>query len=187
MKRKKIYLAGPDVFLPNAKEVGQMKKDLCEKYGFDGIFPIDVELDFTNLTPIQAGIKISEINETLIKSCDVVIANITPFRSPSADVGTVFEIGFAKALNKMIFAYSNTSIKLLDRTIRFFDIPKNEKNEYRDQYNMVVEQFEMVDNLMIDGGIFDRGGKIITVDVPEEEIYTSLIGFEKCLELLKSK
>ena len=36
MKKIKIYLAGPDVFLPNAKEIGKLKKELCEKYGFEG-------------------------------------------------------------------------------------------------------------------------------------------------------
>jgi nucleoside 2-deoxyribosyltransferase len=35
----RIYLAGPEVFLKNAKEVGEQKKALCRKYGFEGMFP----------------------------------------------------------------------------------------------------------------------------------------------------
>ena len=31
-----IYLAGPDVFLPNAIEVGKKKKAICEEFGFEG-------------------------------------------------------------------------------------------------------------------------------------------------------
>jgi nucleoside 2-deoxyribosyltransferase len=42
---KKIYLAGPDVFLSNAIEIGQKKKDLCKKYGFEGHFPLDNKID----------------------------------------------------------------------------------------------------------------------------------------------
>ena len=29
--KKTIYLAGPDVFLPNAVKIGEKKKELCEK------------------------------------------------------------------------------------------------------------------------------------------------------------
>ena len=36
-----IYLAGPDVFLPNAIEVGKKKKAICEEFGFEGLFPAD--------------------------------------------------------------------------------------------------------------------------------------------------
>ena len=32
----KIYLAGPEVFLPDAVQIGQAKKRLCAAYGFEG-------------------------------------------------------------------------------------------------------------------------------------------------------
>jgi nucleoside 2-deoxyribosyltransferase len=74
----RVYLAGPEVFLVNAKEVGEQKKALCSKYGFEGVFPIDVEVDTKGRTPREIGYLISNINENLIKSCEIVIANITP-------------------------------------------------------------------------------------------------------------
>ncbi len=40
----KIYLAGPDVFLPDAIEIGRAKKELCAKRGFRGLFPFDNEI-----------------------------------------------------------------------------------------------------------------------------------------------
>ena len=40
----RIYLAGPDVFLPDAEKVGDRKKALCERYGFTGVFPTDTDL-----------------------------------------------------------------------------------------------------------------------------------------------
>jgi hypothetical protein len=33
---KRVYLAGPEVFLLNAKEMGEQKKIPCKKYGFEG-------------------------------------------------------------------------------------------------------------------------------------------------------
>ena len=37
----KIYLAGPDVFLADARRVGRRKQELCREYGFEGLFPLD--------------------------------------------------------------------------------------------------------------------------------------------------
>ncbi|MDF1764445.1 MAG: nucleoside 2-deoxyribosyltransferase, partial [Oleibacter sp.] len=34
---QRIYLAGPEVFLPDATLVGEQKKQLCRQYGFEGL------------------------------------------------------------------------------------------------------------------------------------------------------
>ena len=39
---KSVYLAGPDVFLVDAIDVGQRKREMCREFGFDGIFPLDI-------------------------------------------------------------------------------------------------------------------------------------------------
>ncbi len=183
---KKVYLAGPEVFLSNAIEIGKKKKDLCKKYGFEGIFPLDNEINFDLLRPYETGLKISQINEELLKKCDLVIANITPFRGPSADVGTIFEIGFAKGLGLIIFAYTNTKILFTERTVGFVGIRSNtDFTNLRDHNDMKIEQFGMTDNLMIDGGIVNDKGMIFSGDVPEHELYTSLVVFEECLKYMQ--
>ncbi len=101
---KKIYLAGPDVFLSDSIEQGQRKKELCQKYGFEGLYPLDNEIEDTFEHKADMGLHIAQANEKLIQECDAVIANLTPFRGTSADVGTVYEIGLAKGLNKMVLA-----------------------------------------------------------------------------------
>ena len=58
--------------------------------------------------------QISAGNEELIRSCRLLIANLTPFRGPSADVGTAYEIGFARALKLPVYAYSNVAGNLLE-------------------------------------------------------------------------
>ena len=45
VRLKKVYLAGPEVFLPNAIEIATRKKQLCLEYGFEGLFPFDSELE----------------------------------------------------------------------------------------------------------------------------------------------
>jgi nucleoside 2-deoxyribosyltransferase len=42
----RVYLAGPEVFLSNAREIGAFKRAICERHGLVGIFPADEEDDF---------------------------------------------------------------------------------------------------------------------------------------------
>ena len=56
-------------------------------------------------------------NEAHIKSCQGLIANLTPFRGPSADVGTVYEVGFARALGLAIFGYATTTEPFLPQDV----------------------------------------------------------------------
>lgn len=51
--RKSIYLAGFDVFYPDAVERAERMKALCDEAGFIGRFPADISIDPTGLTPEQ--------------------------------------------------------------------------------------------------------------------------------------
>jgi nucleoside 2-deoxyribosyltransferase len=182
---KLVYLAGPEVFLLNAKEVGEQKKQLCRKYGFLGIFPLDNEINTQGKSPNQIGWCISAVNEAWIKTCDVVVANLTPFRGPSADVGTAYEIGYAHALDKKIFAYTNTPTSFTERTKKALNTKVNRSNDgrLRDANDMFIEENELVDNLMLDGCIHASTGELVVVEAPTNETFTFLEGFEKCLKM----
>ena len=43
----KIYLAGPDVFLPDAVEIGRRKAEVCAYHGLTGPYPLDNSIDPT--------------------------------------------------------------------------------------------------------------------------------------------
>ena len=75
-EKEKIYLAGPEVFLSDAHEMGRRKREICNRYGFEGVFPMDKRLDLEGLTPRAAGLRISEANEELMRGCDLAIANV---------------------------------------------------------------------------------------------------------------
>jgi nucleoside 2-deoxyribosyltransferase len=47
----KIYLAGPDVFLPDAIAIGQRKREICQRHGVTGLYPLDNTVDLTAPTP----------------------------------------------------------------------------------------------------------------------------------------
>lgn len=114
----KVYLAGPDVFLPNAMDAGRAKAAICAQLGLTALYPLDADLEIdweTAPKPSQA-LAIFQSNLALIRSADAVLANLTPFRGPSADAGTVWEVGFAHALGLPIYGYSNIAAPFAERT-----------------------------------------------------------------------
>ncbi|MCL5878144.1 MAG: nucleoside 2-deoxyribosyltransferase [Candidatus Bathyarchaeota archaeon] len=179
----RIYLAGPEVFLTNAKEVGERKKALCRKYGFEGFFPLDNEGEAAGKSPRELGLCISRINEDLIRGCDAVIANLTPFRGPSADVGTAYEMGFAHALGKKVLAYTNVAEPFRERTVKALNgqVSREFDGRLRDSLGMFIEENCLIDNLMIDGCINANSGLLVVEEAPLNQKFTFLGGFEKCL------
>lgn len=94
---KKIYLAGPDVFLPNAKEIGARLKNICRLCGFEGLYPLDNEK--TTKEEVVRG------DLELLDAADYVVANCNNFRGKEMDSGTAFEIGYAVSKGKPVFCY----------------------------------------------------------------------------------
>ena len=139
-KPKRVYLAGPDVFKPNAKDIGDVLCRSLNRRGIVGLFPLDKEIDlgpnkYTN------GRSIALANVEMIKSCDAVLANLEPFRGPSADIGTVWECAYAKGLGKIVVGYGMGS------DYRFNVIGKIPHD------GMMVEDFCVWDNIMLVHGI----------------------------------
>lgn len=180
--RPRVYLAGPDVFFPEPILWAQRKKSICDRHGLTGVSPLD---DFPGEPADWASFpfwrKIAIRNEAHIRSCQGLIANLTPFRGPSADVGTVYEVGFARALGLKLFAYATTTELFLARTLAALGDSGQpaEDGSYHDADGLLVEQFGLVDNLMIEGGITSSGGVLITGDADR---WGDLSLFEKCAE-----
>jgi nucleoside 2-deoxyribosyltransferase len=124
---KKVYLAGWDVFRPDAVEEGKYLKNLCKEYGFEGLYPLDNESD--NPEDIYKG------NIELLEQADYVIANVNAFRGSEPDSGTSFEIGYAIAMGKPVVTY-------LEETRPMIEWVKDE-NGYS------IENFGFPVNLMI--------------------------------------
>jgi nucleoside 2-deoxyribosyltransferase len=177
---KRIYLAGPEVFLSNAREIGARKRAICEQHGLLGVFPAGEE-DASNpaLSRPDQGIAISRAMERVMRTCDAMIVNLTPFRGPSADVGSAYEMGFMRALNRPIFAYSNDKRLFLDRVAAFCGgaLRVRPTAEREDLDGMAVEDFALHDNLMLAGGVIGSGGCLFATDAPHADRYTSLVAF----------
>ena len=78
---KRVYLAGPEVFLVNARDIGARKRAICERHGLVGVFPGDEEDACDPTLPLpERGLAISRAIERAMRGCDAMIVNLTPFR-----------------------------------------------------------------------------------------------------------
>ena len=71
--RPRVYLAGPEVFLPQAEDVGRRKIELCAAHGIAGVFPLDQALDLSGLDLVEQARRIARANEDLMRSADALI------------------------------------------------------------------------------------------------------------------
>lgn len=113
--RKRIYLAGFDVFRVDAVEYGRSLRRLCPRFGFEGIFPLDSQAP-VGLSPVEKAGWIYRANLAAIRLADVVMTNVADFRGAGEpDCGTAFETGFAAALGKEVWGYRDHLTPLLHR------------------------------------------------------------------------
>ncbi len=169
-----VYLAGPDVFYPNAIQIGDDNKKFLETLGMIGHFPLDNIIDpeiFKNQK--LAAQTIAANNEKIMNGiCSegrvgVILANMNPWHGPSTDVGTSFEIGFMSALsyskNVIIIGYSDDTRMFEERVVDDHyegEVTTDEKGKVWGSDGKEVEKFGCADNLMLTSAIERTGGKI---------------------------
>lgn len=169
-----IYLAGPEVFLPDPIGAGAAKKALINKlnrqydwpFALVGLYPMDNEIE--NFAPdFATGMKIYHANIELMDKADYITANMVRFRGPSMDVGTAFEMGYMRGLRKPVYAYYDTepfygnkeSAGLYaDRIARFYPISADKEGV--DIHGQAIENFQMEDNLMMIGALESGAGEL---------------------------
>jgi nucleoside 2-deoxyribosyltransferase len=179
----RIYLAGPDVFLPDAIEMGRRKRELCERHGFNGLFPLDNAVD---LTATDASMQIFRANRAMMDEADAIIANLTPFRGPSADAGTVYELGYMAGRGKLCLGYSNDPASYHERVARDLRLNTAEGVLF-DDAGLAVENFGLTDNLMIVHGLDLHGCPVVIPNAAPADAWHDLAAFETCLQLLNAR
>jgi nucleoside 2-deoxyribosyltransferase len=138
----KVYIAGPDVFRPDAIAWAESVRERCAAHGLGALIPLDGNAS----TPL--GIYANNID--MIRAADVVIANLNPFRGVEPDSGTCFEVGFALALGKRVVGYIRSRELLSDRVARLQGRPLEVKEGCElDADGLRVENFGLPLNLML--------------------------------------
>jgi nucleoside 2-deoxyribosyltransferase len=179
----KIYLAGPDVFLPDAVEVGHRKVELCARHGLTGLYPLDNVVD---AAAKDASLRIFSGNEAMMAEADAIIANLTPFRGPGADAGTVYELGYMAGCGKLCLGYSNDPASYVDRVRRFTSVTSGD-GRLIDAVGLTVEDFGLNDNLMMIHALDLHGCALVTPQQKPADIWHDLTAFETCVRLAAEK
>lgn len=136
-----IYLAGPEVFRPDALAEGERLKALCAEAGFAGLYPLDgAPPEGENAVAIRARCIAG------IGRADALVANISPFRGTHMDPGTAWEIGYATARGKPVYLWSTDPRPMRERVPATLG-----PDGWRDQDGHLVEDFGQAENLMICG------------------------------------
>lgn len=173
------YLAGPDVFLPEAAAQAARKVELCTRYGITGRPPLNEDIESLRGMPEhQAWKAIFAKDLALMQACDIIIANLTPFRGPSADAGTLIEVGWFLGRGRPVFGYSNAATPFAERSRRHLDAVPDPMP------GLMVEGFGLPDNLMVPGAVLLGGGHPMVLPPGGQDLpFDSLEAFEACLRL----
>ena len=94
-------------------------------------------------------------------------------------------MGFGRALGLAVFAYTNRSLAFTQRTALALGggAVRDERGRLCDFQHMAVEEWGLMDNLMLEGGVQASGGALVVEEAPAGEEFTFLGGFKKCVRL----
>ena len=165
----RAYLAGPDVFLAHADVHAARKRRICVAHGIEGLAPLN-----ENLTDWRA---IFAKDVAMMEAAHMILAFLTPFRGPSADAGTLVELGWFLGRGKPIFAYSNAHLPFAERS-------RLHAAAVADPFaGIAVEGFGLPDNLMIPGAVEASGHEIVLPPPGATPAFDDLETFERCVRL----
>ena len=176
------------MFLPNAREILDLKAALTREAGLIPVSPGDLALPHAD-SKWELGLAISATNEKLMHGAHAIIANLTPFRGLAADTGTCFELGFMCALGNPAFAYTNVRADHGARTRAHFKSEwyADAEGNPRGPDHMLIEDLGFIDNLMLHGGVVNRGGAVVVGDAPKWAELTDMDAFRRVLAIAAEK
>ena len=138
----KIYLAGPDVFRPDALAHFAAARQWLAEQGHQALIPLD------NEESTAAGIY--RANLAQIAAADAVLANLNPFRGHEPDSGTCFEVGYAIALGKPVIGFLDDIRPQIDKLqAAFGPLASSPAGSFHDPAGMLIENFGLPLNLML--------------------------------------
>ncbi len=174
----RIYLAGPEVFLPDPLGMGAAKKAVCSRHGMTGVYPLDAPAPMPSGPPDWR--RIHAANEAHIQGCDALVANLTPFRGVAADPGTVFELGYMRGLGRPVFGYTHEPSDYRQRVTGALGTD----GRWRDADGLEIEDFGLAENLMLEGAILASGGVLLRAETARG--WGDLTVFERCLMAVRT-
>lgn len=163
-----VYLAGFDVFRPDAIAWGRHLVEQCAAAGITALYPLDNACP-PGLPEEEMASWIAQANVACIEKADALLVNLNPFRGHEPDSGTVFEFGYADALRKPIYVYFEDNRPMVDQvpnelgvdaggfTVEDFGLPKNLMMATR--WAGAARRFEDALKMLVDGESLSASAK----------------------------
>lgn len=151
-RRVRLYLAGPEVFAPDGPDRVELMREACRDRGLEPISPLDAGEDEAASIAEAASParRIFDNNIAMIRRADALVANMTHFRGPDPDAGTAFEVGYAFALGKRCYVYSDDGATAVARTKSYYGpVSYREDGTPIDRDGFTIENFGGPFNLML--------------------------------------
>ena len=176
------YLAGPDVFLPDAAAHARRKLAICARHGIEGRAPLDEDAASIAAMPAaDAWRMIFRKDIAMMEASHLVIANLTPFRGASADSGTLVELGWFLGRGRPCFGYSNSGVPFAERSrAQLAAVPDP-------MPGLATDGFSLPDNLMIPGALETFGHPMVLPPDGAERAFDALDVFERCVEVAAAR
>ena len=156
----KVYLAGPEVFLPIYNKVSRFlntqvllfnKYHLKDSdYHIQGVFPPNESEVQSYSDYFEVGTEIYSQSRRLMNSSHAIIANMTQFKGSSMDVGTAYEIGEMVHAQKTVVGYYDEKIYHLHYQEEI--TTTQEPESYTEAINykaQTLRKLEIPDNLLV--------------------------------------
>jgi len=177
MPLPRIYLAGPMIFEADPDRYFKVMKDICLRYGLEGIGPLDNQLHLNGAESGNAlNMSIYKADCGLMEACDAALFCLDGFReTPEMDPGTAFEVGYMRALNKPMSAWTQQPAtypeKVADFSEKLWQAPLHEDDGItahegaksglmRDKNGVMVHSAGCVQNLMIEMAVESAGAHV---------------------------
>ncbi len=163
MKSLRMFITGPQKYYPNGLKELKMMKAYAEMYGFEVI---------NDFSYIENGFRDYEhIDRNFLDDCDVVVADVNPFRGGEPESGTVFDMGVAYSKSKKIYSHVKDLRNVVHKyPYAYFD----EEGNIIDEMGLIFRAgptpgnlMYMVPSKMIEGG-FIECVKALVADLNEE-------------------
>ncbi|MBU4434824.1 MAG: nucleoside 2-deoxyribosyltransferase [Alphaproteobacteria bacterium] len=179
---RSIWLAGPDVWLPDSVAQAARQRAHCIDAGFTGLTPDPLPANSEVGSELEAR-ELYADRMARLRQADAGVVNLTPWRGPSCDTGAAFEAGVLAGLGRPIFAYLNvsdeTQAEYVDRVDSFVGAQRDAAGVWRDGEGCLIENYGLPETVML-WAEARRLFVIVTADPLHD-----LTGLELCLEALR--
>ena len=105
--KPRAYLTAPEAFLGIGPAKVARAMDICAGLGFEGVLPADEDSSRNSSHASDLALAISRRNRDRIRTCDLLVADLSQAQSSQGSLAAVEEVGFAVGLGIPVWVYSD--------------------------------------------------------------------------------